>query len=142
MGTTSIRSSRVCYANPSSAVAEIDDQTIKRCRNFGKERGFAGIKVANLYALRATNPKELWTHADPIGIDNNRYLTKLVEEHKDIICEHRENGSHNAIFRKTLKEAFIIPIMNASFIYEMESTESYRRFSFIGIISLQKQRQR
>lgn len=72
--------------NPSTADAEKDDPTIRRCRRFGRDWGYAGIKVANLYALRATKPRELWVHDDPVGIENNQYLMNLLLEHKDIIC--------------------------------------------------------
>jgi hypothetical protein len=60
--------------NPSTADAEIDDPTIRRCIGFAKAWGFEGIVVRNLYALRATNPKELWVHEDPVGPDNNAFL--------------------------------------------------------------------
>src|SRR5690606_15224537 len=31
--------------------------------------------VLNLYALRSTDPKGLWRVADPVGPENDRYLT-------------------------------------------------------------------
>ncbi len=40
--------------------------------------------------------------------------------------QHYRVGSYVAILRN--KEAFIIPIMNAPFIYEVESPEPSRRF--------------
>ncbi|WP_394173230.1 DUF1643 domain-containing protein [Guptibacillus hwajinpoensis] len=83
--------------NPSTADAEIDDPTIKRCRMFGKTWGCNGIKVANLYALRTTNPTELWTHDDPIGIDNDLYLVNLLEEHKDIMCAWGVNAKRERV---------------------------------------------
>lgn len=61
--------------NPSTADAAIDDPTIRRCIGFAKTWGMAGIEVVNLYAYRATNPAELWGADDPVGPDNDEFLT-------------------------------------------------------------------
>lgn len=53
--------------NPSTADAQIDDPTIRRCIGFAKGWGFGGLIVTNLYAFRATDPKALDKAADPIG---------------------------------------------------------------------------
>lgn len=45
--------------NPSTADAEKDDATIRRCRGFAKREGMGGMVMVNLYAYRATDPKEL-----------------------------------------------------------------------------------
>jgi hypothetical protein len=45
--------------NPSTADADVDDNTISKCIGFAKRWGHGGITVVNLYAWRATNPKEL-----------------------------------------------------------------------------------
>lgn len=45
--------------NPSTASAETDDPTIRRCMEFARRDGYGGICVFNLYAFRATNPKDL-----------------------------------------------------------------------------------
>lgn len=56
--------------NPSTADAEVDDPTIRRCMGFARREGCGGIEVLNLYALRATRPKHLLDHPDPEGPDN------------------------------------------------------------------------
>ena len=72
--------------NPSTADAEIDDPTIRRCRGFARTWECNGIVVANLYALRATDPNALWEHEDSVGPENDAYLRKLAYEHGDIVC--------------------------------------------------------
>lgn len=72
--------------NPSIADAALDDPTIRRCRGFAKAWDCTGIIVANLYALRATNPADLWKHADPVGPDNDMHLAALIREHDTIVC--------------------------------------------------------
>jgi hypothetical protein len=66
--------------NPSTADAELDDPTIRRCMGFARRDGFGGIHVTNLYALRATNPKDLWTAEDPVGPDNDAWLAEMFSE--------------------------------------------------------------
>lgn len=57
--------------NPSTADAEVDDPTVRRCIGFAKSWGMAGVEVVNLYAYRATDPKELAKCADPVGPMND-----------------------------------------------------------------------
>jgi len=72
--------------NPSTADASLDDPTIRRCRGFAKYWDCAGIVVANLYALRATDPSALWVHPDPIGEENDYWLAQLIREHETVVC--------------------------------------------------------
>lgn len=59
----------VCFVmlNPSTADAMIDDPTIRRCMGFARRWGYSAVSVRNLFALRATDPKELLTADDPVG---------------------------------------------------------------------------
>jgi hypothetical protein len=63
--------------NPSTADAREDDPTIRRCIRFAKREGCGGISVRNVFALRATDEKELLTHADPVGPKNIEYLERI-----------------------------------------------------------------
>jgi hypothetical protein len=65
--------------NPSIADADTDDPTITRCVHraiLWAWRGipFGGIRVVNLFALRATHPAALAAHHDPAGPDNDQWL--------------------------------------------------------------------
>lgn len=79
--------------NPSTADAEQDDPTIRRCRGYARSWDCAGIVVANLYAFRATSPKALLTCPDPVGPDNDEWLRELALEHKEIVCAWGANAN-------------------------------------------------
>lgn len=60
---------RLCFIglNPSTADAEVDDPTIRRLIGYARRWGCGSLWVANLYALRATDPDALLTHPAPVG---------------------------------------------------------------------------
>lgn len=62
--------------NPSTADAMLDDPTIRKCMGFARRWDFGRIEVVNLFAWRATNPKDLPTVADPVGAENNRTIVE------------------------------------------------------------------
>jgi hypothetical protein len=63
--------------NPSTADAQLDDPTVRRCVGFAKSWGFGRIVIANLFALRSSHPSVLSIDADPIGPKNDWWLTEL-----------------------------------------------------------------
>jgi hypothetical protein len=64
--------------NPSTADAERDDPTIRRCGGFARAWGFGAMTVVNLFALRATDPARLRRARDPIGRDNDRHIAEAA----------------------------------------------------------------
>ena len=60
---------RLCFImlNPSTADAFQDDATIRVCKGRAIRMGYGGLDVVNLFALRSTNPVELYTHPAPIS---------------------------------------------------------------------------
>lgn len=63
--------------NPSTADAEEDDPTVRRCLGFARHWGCGSLVVVNLYAWRATNPADL--PADEVlrtGPDNDGWLSQ------------------------------------------------------------------
>lgn len=66
--------------NPSTADADVDDPTIRRCMGFARRWGYGGIVVRNLFALRATDPRELRLHPAPTGPDNMSYLAQAIHD--------------------------------------------------------------
>lgn len=61
--------------NPSTADAQVDDPTIRRCIGFAKLWMYGGIVVHNLFAYRSSSPAALADAEDPIGPDNHWYLS-------------------------------------------------------------------
>ena len=59
----------VCFVmlNPSTADDVSDDHTIRRCMRFARDWGYSRLVVRNLFAVRATDPKELLTLELPTG---------------------------------------------------------------------------
>ena len=70
--------------NPSTADATKDDPTIRRCIKFAQAWGSQHLAVVNLFAWRATDPRELAKIADPIGDETHAYVT--------LACELAEQG--------------------------------------------------
>lgn len=71
--------------NPSTADAEVNDPTIRRCMGFARREGYDGIEVVNLFAYRATSPVDLYDAAkagvDVVGPDNTRHWDDVLGDH-------------------------------------------------------------
>lgn len=72
--------------NPSTADANEDDATIRRCISFAKKWNCGGIIVVNLFAYRATDPKELHAVADPQGPGNLTHVFNAARCSQLIVC--------------------------------------------------------
>jgi len=72
--------------NPSTADAVDDDNTMRRCIGFAQKFGFSGLYMANLFALRSTDPEALKTEAEPVGKLNNGHLLNMAQRSDKIIA--------------------------------------------------------
>jgi len=98
--------------NPSTADASVDDPTIRRCLGFAHDLGFGQLEVVNLFALRATDPKKLGLHHDPIGGDNDYQIIQSARICKLTICAWGTNGTlkaRNKAVLSLLREGGITP---------------------------------
>lgn len=79
--------------NPSTADGVLDDPTIRRCVGFSKAWGFGGMFVVNLFALRATDPKALYTHPDPIGPENDEWIEESARKCDEAVMAWGATGA-------------------------------------------------
>lgn len=64
--------------NPSTADAEVDDATIRRCISFAQREGCSRLDVVNLFAYRSTKPEKLLEVEDPIGPMNRSAVARFI----------------------------------------------------------------
>lgn len=64
--------------NPSTADADKDDATIRRVRGFTKREGYDGFVVVNVWALRATDPKDLHQRRATSEPENIAHVKRAV----------------------------------------------------------------
>jgi hypothetical protein len=71
---------RVCWImlNPSTADAIETDQTLEKCVGFSQRWGYDGLVLVNLFAWRATDPRQLGHADDPVGPDNWAHVEAAV----------------------------------------------------------------
>jgi hypothetical protein len=60
--------------NPSTADDTVDDPTIRRCVSFAKREVCGGLIMVNLFAYRATSPRDLLAATSPMGSMADTYL--------------------------------------------------------------------
>jgi hypothetical protein len=79
--------------NPSRADASIDDHTVTKDIGFAKRNGFGSIRVYNLWAYRATNPKDLIASGWDEGPYNKDWLIyALTIPNSKVICAWGANA--------------------------------------------------
>ena len=80
--------------NPSTADETQDDPTLTRCINFAKAWGYGGVYTANLFAYRATDPKQLLKRKRVIGKQNDHWLQQLSERCELVIAAWGNDGKY------------------------------------------------
>lgn len=86
--------------NPSTADADQDDPTIRKCVGFAKRWMFERIVVLNLFALRATDPKVILATShdgrsvDPVGFRNEENFHEICDDAGRIVCAWGAHGGH------------------------------------------------
>jgi hypothetical protein len=82
--------------NPSTADETRDDPTIRKCVGFAKRWGFGALCMTNLFAFRATNPRVMKGSPQPIGEENDRWISACAKEAGRIIAAWGVHGGFMA----------------------------------------------
>lgn len=96
----------VCL-NPSTATAEADDPTTRRCVAFARSWGFGTLYLVNLFAFRTASPAVLLRAADPIGPENDRWLDHAAAGATVTIAAWGNRGRHRQ------RAATVLPLLHA-----------------------------
>jgi len=80
--------------NPSTATAETLDPTVTRCKTRAERGGFGRLEIINLFAWRATDPKEMKKHSDPVGPENDHWILETVAKADKTIAGWGNHGAH------------------------------------------------
>ncbi len=78
--------------NPSTASELRNDPTVARCENRARAGGFGSFRVVNLFAFRATDPRDLRRAADPMGPENDATLAEAADWADVILCAWGMHG--------------------------------------------------
>lgn len=78
--------------NPSTADERQNDPTVERCERRAKAMGFTGYTITNLFAFRATQPKDMKAADDPVGKHNDYYILEIARRHEMVVCAWGKDG--------------------------------------------------
>ena len=82
--------------NPSTATETQDDPTVNRCWKLAKREGYDAFCMLNLFALRSTNPKQLYLSDDPVGIENDYWIHKIASDASVVVAAWGVHGALNS----------------------------------------------
>ena len=83
--------------NPSTATEVQNDPTVERCEQRARALGFGAFRVCNIFAYRATDPREMRNKADPVGSHNDSAILQSCGWADQIICAW---GTHGAFLAR------------------------------------------
>jgi len=81
--------------NPSTADEFQLDPTNRRCQGYAMDWGYGGFHVINIFAFRATDPRDMKKAADPVGPDNDRFIADIAGQADKVICGWGVHGTHH-----------------------------------------------
>ncbi|MFT4716891.1 MAG: hypothetical protein ACI932_002079 [Paracoccaceae bacterium] len=91
-------SKRVLFVmlNPSTATEIQNDPTVERCERRARTLGFGGFRVCNIFAWRATDPRNMRVQDDPVGPQNDAVILEGCNWADAIVCAWGTHGEHRA----------------------------------------------
>ena len=102
--------------NPSIADDKIDDPTVNRCINFAKSWGYGGFYMLNLFAFRATEPKNMFKAESPIGDENDKYILKYSKQVDKVVCAWGNHGKYKE------RSTYIFNLINNTYYLKMNKS--------------------
>ncbi|WP_320168129.1 DUF1643 domain-containing protein [Mangrovibacterium marinum] len=79
--------------NPSTADDKDDDPTIRKCIRYCTQWKFGGFYMVNLFAIRSSDPNEIYRVDDPVGTNNDEHLVEVFKKvEKVIFCWGNAGG--------------------------------------------------
>ncbi|HRM73104.1 MAG TPA: DUF1643 domain-containing protein [Paracoccus sp. (in: a-proteobacteria)] len=78
--------------NPSTADHLRNDPTIARCESRARDMGATGFRIVNLFAFRATDPRELRATPEPVGPGNDADIRRAARWADQVICAWGMHG--------------------------------------------------
>lgn len=79
--------------NPSTAGKDNNDRTSTRLIGFCRDWNLGGYSLFNAHALISTKPKWLYSHPDPVGPENDRYILEIAKSCCAVIVGWGANGA-------------------------------------------------
>lgn len=92
--------------NPSTADANNDDPTNRRCMGFAIKWGFGSLVFVNLFSIRSPDPTLLKRVPDPIGPSNDSYILKETKKGDMVVCGW---GNHGAYLSRDIDVLKLLP---------------------------------
>lgn len=96
--------------NPSTADETDLDPTCRRCKGFAEDWGYGRLVVGNIFALRSTDPNQLYDHDDPVGPENDEHLRQICEEADLVVAAW---GTHGDFHDRGRAVAEMLPDLHA-----------------------------
>lgn len=80
--------------NPSTADEVVNDPTVERCERRARAWGFGAVVITNLFAYRATDPRDMREQADPVGAHNDAAILSAAQSSDLLVCAWGNHGIH------------------------------------------------
>lgn len=80
--------------NPSTATEIQNDPTVERCERRSRALGFGAFRVCNIFAYRATDPRDMRAQDDPVGPLNDTAILEGIDWADEVVAAWGTHGEH------------------------------------------------
>ena len=80
--------------NPSTADEMKNVPTVERCERRARVMAFGAFRVCNIFAYRATDPRNMRAQQDPIGPGNDEAIRESCLWADRVVCAWGTHGAH------------------------------------------------